>query len=346
VPPAALGGAGCMIRKPVETVAVRSPFDPNRVITVGDKEYTGHWGTDLVAADGTPIYAVSDGEAIRAEFSGDTDKYPRGGNNAFGNTIVWRTPHSGVVRYAHLQEYLPNPDDTALAGQLIGYTDNTGTSTGSHLHFELAPDGRYLNNKSKVDPVPCFTDDKLPWHLEADATYDNHSTIAGYVDTWTLVLHVDAELEYDKSDPSGISLRLTGGTFEMVSFNGVDNTCSFEGSTTIYPIVPSAAPVPTTGETGGGLQLIWLHRANAGYDYGGTFLTAVLPPVTRHCGEINDQVPLPVGAYPWFITSEPQPLDVRDTATTGNGTFDFSVPGNSVGIGTLKWTLTKYYQSY
>src|SRR5262249_54430640 len=188
--------------------------------------------------------------------------------------------------------------------------------------------------------------DNLPWHLEADATYNHHSTVANDVDTWNLVMHVDAELEYDKSDPSGITLRLTGGTFTMVSYSAVDNTCSFEGSNTIYPIIPSADPVPSEGETGGGLVLIWLHRANAGYSYGGSFLTAVLPPVTRHCGDITDRVPMPSGVVPWFITSEPQPLDVRDTATNGNGTFDFSVPGSSVGIGNLKWTLTKYYQSY
>jgi murein DD-endopeptidase MepM/ murein hydrolase activator NlpD len=347
VPQAGLAAATgvCMMRKPLEAVSVISAFNPNRCVTVRGREYCGHFGTDLVAGNGTPTYAVSDGTAIRAEFSGDDpSNYPSGGGHSFGNTIVWRTPHAGVVRYAHLQEYLPNPGDTALAGQLIGSTDTTGTVTGPHLHFELAPDGRYWSDKSKADPAPCFTDDRLPWRLEAEATYDSHSTDPQVVDTWSLTMRAEVDLEYESSDASGITLRLTGGTFTMVSYSGTTDNCTRQGTTQVYPITPSGDPVE--GATVGGLELIWLRQPDAAYDYGGAFITGVLPPVTEHCDTHSGETPLPTGMPPWFITADPQRLDVMETAVTGNGTFDISVPGSSAGMGTLHWTLTKLYQSF
>ena len=41
------------------------------------------------------------------------------------------------VIYAHLRDFVVNKGQTLTAGQLLGYTGNTGNSTGPHLHLEV-----------------------------------------------------------------------------------------------------------------------------------------------------------------------------------------------------------------
>lgn len=43
------------------------------------------------------------------------------------------------TRYWHLKGFLVNKGDYVKAGEIIAYADNTGYSSGSHLHFECKP---------------------------------------------------------------------------------------------------------------------------------------------------------------------------------------------------------------
>lgn len=78
---------------------------------------------------------------------------------------VWLEAESGNrYLYAHLKGAKPpNPESVIVgsvlkykikAGEIMAITDNTGKSTGSHLHFSYKPKG--LN--SYVDPMPLFQD--------------------------------------------------------------------------------------------------------------------------------------------------------------------------------------------
>jgi hypothetical protein len=76
-----------------------------------------------------------------------------GVNVAYGNHIITRSIHDGEtvdIRYAHLTydgAYVA-VGDVVSKGQKLGRPDNTGTSTGDHLHLDMKIDG------VQVDPEP------------------------------------------------------------------------------------------------------------------------------------------------------------------------------------------------
>ena len=92
-----------------------------------------HDGVDLVAAVGTPVYAAGDGIVLGAEAKG-----------GYGNWIEIEHPGKLATIYGHLSAFAPgiSAGTRVKQGDLIGYTGNTGRSTGPHLHFELRVNGR------------------------------------------------------------------------------------------------------------------------------------------------------------------------------------------------------------
>jgi murein DD-endopeptidase MepM/ murein hydrolase activator NlpD len=89
----------------------------------------GHEGVDIAASMGSEIYAVADGQVIRA-------RREETGHN-YGKHV--KITHSGgyVTTYAHLQKVHVNTGDSVVAGDIVGLADSTGNSFGSHLHLSL-----------------------------------------------------------------------------------------------------------------------------------------------------------------------------------------------------------------
>ena len=48
-------------------------------------------------------------------------------------------------RYAHLDQLEVKAGDKVAKGQVIGRVENTGQSTGPHLHYEVRKDGDFIN---------------------------------------------------------------------------------------------------------------------------------------------------------------------------------------------------------
>jgi murein DD-endopeptidase MepM/ murein hydrolase activator NlpD len=97
-----------------------------------------HAGIDFGAKIGSVVRAVADG---KVEIAGPV--------SGFGNHV--RVKHNGFeTSYSHLSEIPPNitPGAEVAKGETIGYSGNTGLSTGPHLHFE------YYLNGTAVDPMP------------------------------------------------------------------------------------------------------------------------------------------------------------------------------------------------
>ncbi|MBI4032847.1 LysM peptidoglycan-binding domain-containing M23 family metallopeptidase [Candidatus Berkelbacteria bacterium] len=95
-----------------------------------------HMGIDYRADTGTAVKAAQDGRVV--ETTG-------GWAGGFGISIL--VDHGGGLntRYAHLSRIAVSPGQTVSQGQVIGYSGNTGYSTGPHLHFETRQNGRVLS---------------------------------------------------------------------------------------------------------------------------------------------------------------------------------------------------------
>lgn len=101
-----------------------------------------HNGIDFRAAIGTPIYATADGIV---EFAG------RKKSSGFGKLIVLQHNYGFKTYYAHLDKVKVKSRSFVSKGQLIGYTGNSGISTGPHLHYEV----HHLYKR--LDPKPFVT---------------------------------------------------------------------------------------------------------------------------------------------------------------------------------------------
>ncbi|CAN5579446.1 M23 family metallopeptidase [soil metagenome] len=95
-----------------------------------------HAGIDIAVAEGTPIRAAKSGTVALAEYYGGYGNY----------TCV---DHGGGLStcYGHQSGFAVSSGDQVEQGEVIGYSGNTGSSTGPHLHFEVRVDG------TPVDPM-------------------------------------------------------------------------------------------------------------------------------------------------------------------------------------------------
>ena len=98
----------------------------------GDRRF--HYGVDLAASQGTPIYAIAAGTVTTATY---------GDANGYYVSISHGNGYGSV--YCHMTNYIVSVGDSVSQGQVIGYVGSTGWSTGPHLHFELHQNGTALN---------------------------------------------------------------------------------------------------------------------------------------------------------------------------------------------------------
>jgi len=92
-----------------------------------------HEGIDISVPEGTPIHAAADGTVILEQ-----SEYESGG---YGNYTC--IDHGGGLStcYAHQSSFAASVGARVSQGDVIGYSGNTGHSTGPHLHFEVRING-------------------------------------------------------------------------------------------------------------------------------------------------------------------------------------------------------------
>ncbi len=92
-----------------------------------------HNGFDIGTPVGTQVLAAADGEVVAV---GNNDKSSRL-KYQYGKYIVVKHPNNLATLYAHLSQQSVSVGQKITRGQIIGYSGNTGYSTGAHLHFGL-----------------------------------------------------------------------------------------------------------------------------------------------------------------------------------------------------------------
>ena len=106
-----------------------SPFGPRR--NAAGPSF--HYGIDLAAARGAPVYSPIDGVVVAA--------YPDGEVPGYGNVLTLRRGTMGLL-FAHLDSMDVRRGDRVVAGQLLGRVGSTNSAggfetSGPHLHLEV-----------------------------------------------------------------------------------------------------------------------------------------------------------------------------------------------------------------
>lgn len=116
---------------PTKNFYVSSPFGYRWHPISG--QWKMHYGIDLAASQGTPIYATRTGVVTVAAYQEGGAGYYVKLNHGDGYTSI----------YMHMTHYIVKVGEYVTAGQIIGYVGSTGGSTGPHLHFGIAYNGEY-----------------------------------------------------------------------------------------------------------------------------------------------------------------------------------------------------------
>jgi len=123
-----------LVRKPVADGIMRSGFGIRRHPILG---YTKmHTGVDWAAPSGTPIYAAGNGVVEKA-----------GWESGYGKFILLRHNNGYETAYGHMSAYARGMEEGkhVRQGQVIGFVGSTGLSTGSHVHYEIRINGRFVD---------------------------------------------------------------------------------------------------------------------------------------------------------------------------------------------------------
>lgn len=121
-----------VFRWPLDNNIITQRFGYTKFALSGAYGGSRHNGMDLGTPTGSKLYAPLTG-TVR-DF-GNTDAVP--GCYSWGKWLLIDHPNGLSTMYAHLSHIGVSPGQTVQTGDIVGYTGNTGYSTGPHLHWTL-----------------------------------------------------------------------------------------------------------------------------------------------------------------------------------------------------------------
>ncbi|MGC3997013.1 MAG: M23 family metallopeptidase [Anaeromyxobacter sp.] len=120
------------LKSPLKFARITSGFGNRNHPLLGYQR--AHQGVDYGAPIGTPVWAVGDGMVKQA-----------GWNGGCGKSVILRHRNGFESVYCHLSGVAVSAGRAVSQKQVIGYTGNTGLSTGPHLHYAVKQGGAYVN---------------------------------------------------------------------------------------------------------------------------------------------------------------------------------------------------------
>ena len=123
---------GISWKVPIKYTAFTSPYGWRTHPISGTRKF--HYGVDLAAPTGRPIYATRSGTVDTATYGSSAGYYVQI-NHGDGYKSI----------YMHMTHYIVKRGQHVTQGQVIGYCGSTGGSTGPHLHFGISYRGSYVN---------------------------------------------------------------------------------------------------------------------------------------------------------------------------------------------------------
>ena len=133
--PSSLPASGSGVLKwPLAKVVITQYFGKTAFATANPQVYngSGHNGVDFGVPVGTEVYSARTGKVIG---TGDTDLTCQGAS--YGKWVLVQHDNGLSSLYAHLSLIKVSSGQPVNTGDLLGYSGNTGYSTGPHLHFTV-----------------------------------------------------------------------------------------------------------------------------------------------------------------------------------------------------------------
>lgn len=146
--PFTLAAALAIVASPADQAAtfameVAVPFGCGRSFPISQAHNTGShlqndiWAWDFRMPVGTPVVAAADGVVRMARgdsrFGGCDESMAK-----WANYVVISHPGGYETQYLHFSQVAVKAGDKVKAGELIGYSGETGWACGAHLHFKVA----------------------------------------------------------------------------------------------------------------------------------------------------------------------------------------------------------------
>jgi murein DD-endopeptidase MepM/ murein hydrolase activator NlpD len=117
---------------PLDAVTITQYFGNTDFATANAQVYNGkgHNGIDLRASVGTPVKSALLGTVVGVGNTGTVRTC-----YSYGKWVLIQHPNGLSTLYAHLSLQSVSEGQSVSTGQIIGYSGNTGYTTGPHLHF-------------------------------------------------------------------------------------------------------------------------------------------------------------------------------------------------------------------
>ena len=185
-----------------------------------------------------PIKSVADGYVSRIKIS----------SGGYGKVLYITHPNGYVSVYAHQKKYadkidiytkqkqrelkknelelFPSPNELVVKkGEIIGYTGNSGSSTGPHLHFEI----REEKTEIPINPLLVYdVKDNVKPIITSIGIYNTSDSINTKLTNLEPVKNVNGKLSFSKS-----TLQLSVNTF-AIGFAGYDLANATTNKNNIY----------------------------------------------------------------------------------------------------------------
>lgn len=149
--PVKVSGSGALLEDNQSPTSI-GDFIPNKYLN--DSHKNGHWGSDIQAPKGTPLYSIGPGIVL------DTDDNPKGGHTV----KISHEDGKLISYYAHLDKVNVAPKQEINFTTVIGFVGNSGNAryTSSHCHLEIKLNNNHVDPKSIIGkPVGSFSKSAL-----------------------------------------------------------------------------------------------------------------------------------------------------------------------------------------
>ena len=134
---------GVVLSWPLDSVYITQLFGKTEA---GKRLYANgtHNGVDFRASVGTPVMAMADGTVMG---TGNTDLTCAGAS--FGKFVFIKYDNGLASTYGHFSLISVHEGQKVARGEVVGYSGNTGYSTGPHLHVSV-----YAGTSVKMESRP------------------------------------------------------------------------------------------------------------------------------------------------------------------------------------------------